>query len=200
MHLFVVGVDGAVWRQELIGDTWSGWQSLGGFAWKVGAAANGDAVEITVFGSNAGMYHATITEAGFVGWTELGGRFALQRHSSGPEPAMITDDNGTWAVAVGLDRALWANHLSTGGVWSGPISLGGAVVGTPSIASLPERTVVVAVGERDAAAYVQRLVPETVLGWQRLGGEVIDVAATHQGDRIRVYARGLGARLYTIDF
>lgn len=190
----VRGTDGAVWQDQYVNGSWSGWTSLGGIITsRPAAAVDGGGLYVAGRGTDGAAWERPASPAGR--WQSLGGMVA-----AGTGPAAAVDASGDLAVFVqGVDGALWENR---GGSWSG---LGGAVQGDPGASSVSAGHLEGFVrGGYDGALWHRWWSASAGWSpWVSLGGIVTSgpAAATYQGSgRQDVFALGGDGDVWEISF
>jgi hypothetical protein len=135
-----------------------------------------DLPEAFVRGSDNSLWHIAQASqgGGWMSWENLGGTLAS-------DPVMIGEDTGVAGVfseevfAVFNDGALWHIKSTGPGTWSGWASLGGSILGDPSVgANKDGRLEVFVVGSDHAIWHIaQTSAGGSWGGWSSLGGQVI---------------------------
>ncbi len=130
----VVGTDSALYWNQLVSSSWTGWQPLGGSSSSPpGLCSSGPGdVELVVRGVDNGIYHKSFVGGTWsVAWDTPGGATADQ-----PSCAVL---NGVLYVIVrGSDNGVYANSRPLpSGSWSGWAFLGGATLSAPVLVATP---------------------------------------------------------------
>lgn len=146
-HVFVTGLDHALWENVSAGGRWSGWRSRGGGLLSGPAALWGGGAELRLVAVGLDravwlgfLIHSWNTGGLIWGWSSVGGR---TNHA----PSIAADaGTGVMVVAVrGTDGALWVRRGDPlgSGAWA---SLGGVILDGPSLGSIPGQLTAVARG------------------------------------------------------
>ena len=189
VNVFAVGLDGAMWTQQLIGASWSGWMSLGGIVISdLAVVSTSSGLFVFGIGADTAVWYQQLTDVGWSGWQSLGGIATSL-------PSVAADTNGVHVFARGGDYGLWYRTLA-GGSWGPWIPRGGILISPPEVVASPSGLLAFAVGT-DLGVWYQRFSGGSWTAWTTLGGVVASfpAAASHESG-VHVFAVGTDGALW----
>lgn len=194
LHLFVRGIDGALYLNSRTDGTWGGFSAVpGGGQSKSGPAAVFDSagtLRLYIQGADDRLYLNSRTSGTWSGWSAVPGGGQTR---SGPA-AVLDSDNNLWLVVRGLDDGIWIGS-ATNPQWT---SLGGKTVHTPA-AVLEGTTLHLFVRGTDGRLYQNSRVGANFGGWSAVpgGGQTpSQPTAVMAGGALHLYVEGNDTRLY----
>ncbi|GEM_PF-5415346 len=194
LHLFVRGIDGALYLNSRTDGTWGGFSAVpGGGQSKSGPAAVFDSagtLRLYIQGNDDRLYVNSRTSGTWGGWSAVPGGGQTR---SGPA-AVLDSDNNLWLVVRGLDDGIWIGSADNP-QWT---SLGGKTVHTPA-AVLEGTTLHIFVRGTDGRLYQNSRVGANFGGWSAVpgGGQTPSQPdAVMAGGALHLYVEGNDTRLY----
>lgn len=168
LYAFVRSGDGALSWRRLVADTWSPYQSAGGFL----LSSPSPVTDASGVSGTAGVYVFGVGGDGGVYWQRFSGGVPSGWHPLGgvaTSPVAVTVDASGLSIAVrGGDNALYVQRLNAN-VWSGWQPLGGFLSMAPSLASDSSGVYALVTGG-DGGLYSRRLSSGVWAPYLALGG------------------------------
>lgn len=159
LDLFVLGIDGQVYRRTFSNGTWGSWTSLGGRLADAPTVAYTDESTWTLTGTGTDGQIWTLTPS--AGWSAIAAPSGLSVYG---RPSAVTDGTSTYVAIRTNDDAIWLDTSSGAGTWSGWTSLGGTVSDSPTLLSTLGR-VYLFVRASDYTVWEDNLTSGSWSGW-----------------------------------
>jgi hypothetical protein len=193
LDVFGLGTDHALWHRWWDGNSWGGWESLGGALTSAPQAVawGPNRLDIFALGQDSALWHRWWNGSSWGGWESLGG--ALFSEVS----AVSWGPNRLDVFAVGGDNAVW-HRWWDGANWGGWESLGGSLFSSVgAVARRPNHLDLFAIGG-DNAVWRRWWNGSTWGGWESLGGSVFSpvTPVAWAGNRLDIFAVGGDSALW----